>query len=90
MYSVVKFKSGFYGMKVNSTGDIIDAALIKWDGKRGTSYPYNVENENFDYYIDAKNAVYYADKNGENLRVWCPGNRLNAHCKRLNDVLNRR
>lgn len=85
-HNIVKFKSGFYGLKVISSGEIINASLVKWDGKKGTSYPYNPDNENFEHYIDANNTVYYTDKGGINARVWCPGSRLNAHCKYLQQI----
>ena len=85
-HNIVKFKSGFYGMQVISSGEIIDASLVKWDGKKGTSYPYNPDNENFEHYIDANNTVYYTDKGGINARVWCGGSRLNAHCKYLQQI----
>ena len=84
-HNIVKFESGFYGLKVISTGEIIRADLIPGDGKRGTNYPYNV-NDCFEHYINAENTVYYTDKNGENARVWCSGNRLNAHCHHLAQI----
>ena len=85
-HNIVKFKSGFYGLQVISTGEIIRASLVKWDGKRGTSYPYENRCENFEMYQDADNTVYYTDKGGINARVWCGGSRLSAHCKYLQQI----
>lgn len=86
-HNVIKFESGFYGIQVISSGAIWRADLIKWDGKRGTSYPYNIDDEsNFEMYIDADNTVYYTDKGGQNCRVWCPGSRLNQHCFHLHQI----
>lgn len=85
-HNIVKFESGFYGLKVISTGEIINAALKKWDGKNGTNYPYEIISETFEYYQDAQNNVYYTGKNGVDARFWCSGNKLNAHCHRLMQI----
>ena len=88
-HSIVKFKSGFYGLKVLSTGEFYRADLIPWDGKRGTSYPVDL-NTSFEHYIDSENTVYYSDIGGADARVWCGWKRLNAHCQHLAAIKARR
>ena len=88
MHSIERLTSGFYGLKVTSTGQFYRADLIPWDGKRGTAYPYDM-NETFEFYQDAENTVYYTDKDGANARVWCSGSRLAAHCHHLHQIHNR-
>lgn len=88
MHSIERLTSGFYGLKVTSTGQFYRADLIPWDGKRGTAYPYDMC-ETFEYYQDAENTVYYTDKDGANARVWCSGSRLAAHCHHLYQIQNR-
>ena len=85
-HNIISFASGFYGLQVISSGEVVDAALIRWDGHRGTSYPYDSMCSNFEFYQDAKNTVYYTDKDGVNARIWCPGDRLNTHCHRLQQI----
>jgi hypothetical protein len=85
LQNAIKFNSGFYGIETASTGEILRADLIKWDGKRGTSYPFDVSGR-FEYYIDAENNVSYSDAGGKNLRPWCPGRSLNAHCRHLAQI----
>lgn len=85
LHDIVKFPSGFYGLRVISTGVILDASLVKWDGKTGTSYPVELNN-NFEFYQDAKNTVYYTEPGGKDCRVWCSGRDLNRHCHRLAQI----
>ena len=85
-HDIIKFNSGFYGLRVISTNEFYRTDLIKWDGKRGTNYPYSVDSENFEFYINADNTVYYTDKGGANARVWCSGRNLNAHCHHLAQI----
>lgn len=87
-HNIIKLPSGFCGLQVISSGQYCKADLIPWDGNRGTDYPYNVNNANFEYYIDAKNTIYYTDRGGIDARIWCAGKELNAHCKRLNQIKN--
>ena len=84
-HSIIHFKSGFHGIQVVSTGNIIKADLIKWDGKKGTSYPYEL-NDTFNYYIDANNTVYYTGKDDDDCRIWCSGKDLNRHCHHLAQI----
>ena len=96
MDNIVKLNSDFYALasaesceQYEKTGKLIDwknAALIKWDGKKGTTYPYNVDGSSFEYYIAADNTVYYTDKGGKNARVWCAGNKLAQHCHHLQQI----
>lgn len=86
LHSIIKLPSGFYGLMVNSTGVIIDAALIKWDGKTGTKYPYTNFCENFEMYQAANKTVYYTDIGGNDARVWCSGRDLNRHCHHLQQI----
>lgn len=87
-HEIVKFNSGFYGIKVCSTGQIWQADLIPWDGVKGTGgYTYDVENGGgFKYYIDAKNTVYYTRANDNECMIWCPGSQLFAHCHHLQQI----
>lgn len=78
-HNIIAFKSGFYGIQISSTGEIWRSDLIKWDGKKGTNYPYDTS-ETFDFYIDAQNTVYYVPQNDISISVWCSGRNLNAHC----------
>jgi hypothetical protein len=87
-HNIVKFASGFFGLQVISSGEIVRADLIRWDGKRGTSYSYNT-GDSFEYYIDAANTVYYTDGDGKDARVWCAGKRLNDHCRHLAQIMAR-
>ena len=84
-HNIIKLPSGFCALKVISTGTIYRADLLPWDGKRGTSYPVDL-NPSFEHYIDADNNVYYTDANGVNARIWCGGKRLNAHCHHLAQI----
>ena len=88
-HDIVSLPSGFYGLEVITTGEIVNASLVKWDGQRGTAYKYNT-NGQFEYYQDAHNTVYYTDAGGKNARVWCAGSRLNSHCHRLQQIAARR
>ncbi len=85
-HNIVKMPSGFFGLQVISTGLFYRSDLIRWDGKRGTSYPYDAAGESFEMYIDADNTVYYANNNGIDARVWCSGSRLNQHCHHLMQI----
>ena len=58
LHSIIKLPSGFYGLIVNSSGVIIDASLIKWDGKTGAEYPYTNFCENFEMYQAAESALW--------------------------------
>lgn len=71
-------------------GTVASQNLERWDGKRGTEYPYNVRDSRTAYYIAPDNTVYYSDVDGNNAGIWCSGSRLNAHCQHLNAVLARR
>ena len=84
-HNIVKFKSGFYGLQVITTGEFVRIDLIPWDGKKGTGYPCEL-NSNFEHYIDANNTVYYTEIGGVDARVWCPGKNLNDHCRRLSQI----
>lgn len=88
-HNILKFASGFYGLQVISTGEIIDAALTRWDGKTGTAYPYNINNS-FEYYQNAQSTVYYTDAGGKNARVWCSGRDLPGHTHHLAQIAARR
>lgn len=89
-HNIISFPSGFYGIQVISTGEIIKADLVKWDGKRGSSTPYRYINDTqFEMYQDANNTVYYSDPGGVNCRVWCSGKNLSAHLHHLDQVLSR-
>ena len=88
MFRIEKMPSGFYALTWASDGKIVRADLVPWDGKRGTSYEYDTSGET-DYYIDAENTVYYA-VNGGGTGTWCNGNRLNAHCRYLQQIKARR
>ena len=66
-----------------------DAALLPWDGKRGTSYPYDTSKDRFAYYIAADNTVYYSEQDGSDAQIWCPGCQLARHCHHLWQVRQR-
>jgi len=85
MQYIKRLPSGFYMLAWNGEG-WTDAALIPWDGKRGTDTPYNTESENFNYYIAADNTVYYCQKDGSDAGIWCPGSSLQSHCRRLSQI----
>lgn len=87
MLSIKKLPSGFYALY---NGDVLaDAALVEWDGKRGTEYPYTIDPNYCRYYIDSKNTVYYSVIKGGS-GVWCSGSELNRHCHRLAQIAARR
>ena len=90
LQNIVKLPSGFYALQWASTGEIRDTALLPWDGKRGTSYPYDITGESCEYYQTAEGTVYYTDKGGIDARIWCSASRLNAHCHHLHQVFSRR
>lgn len=89
--NIVSFPSGFYGLTGYNSADIIRADLVKWDGVKGTSYPFKwaTESASFEYYQDAENTVYYTDKGGMDARIWCSGAELNRHCHHLWQIQNR-
>lgn len=88
LYNIVLLPSGWYAAVWND-GTLIDGALMKWDGKRGTNYPYNVNGtENTNYYINAKNDVYYQIEGGYT-GIWCSGKKLNSHCRHLQAIKER-
>lgn len=89
-HEIVKFRSGFYGIKVCGTGEIWQADLIPWDGVKGAGgYPYDVKSSSFKYYIDAKNTVYYTRETDNECMIWCPGSQLMAHCHHLAQIMAR-
>lgn len=89
MFRINQIASGVY-CRVWSNGTVIDQNLERWDGRRGTDYPYNVRDSRTEYFIAPDNTVYYSEVDGSNARIWCPGSRLNAHCQHLQAVLVRR
>ena len=89
-HKIIKFPSGFYGLVTVPENTIVKADLIPWDGKRGTDYPHDLNNQIFEYYIDARNTVYYTDHDGINARIWCSGKELNRHCHHLAQIAARR
>lgn len=84
-HCIVSFPSGFYGIKTVPEGNIYRADLIRWDGHKGTNYPYEL-NDAFNYYIDSENTVYYSHPENNDCFVWCGGKRLNAHCHHLMQI----
>ena len=84
-HAIVSFPSGFFGIKTVPEGIIYRADLIKWDGKKGTNYPHEL-NDNFNYYIDANNTVYYSNPNINDCMIWCSGKDLNRHCHHLAQI----
>lgn len=87
MHDIISFESGFYGLRVKSTGEIIDAALTRWDGRRGGGgYSYNAASDCFEYFQDAAGTVYYTDRGGDNARVWCSASRLAGHLRHLQQI----
>lgn len=89
MVRIEKFKSGFYGLY---NGDVLrDASLVKWDGKKGTFYPYDTkaENEYCEYFISASGDIYFSVAGGSS-GLWCPASDLNKHCHHLAQIRARR
>lgn len=89
LHNIEKLPSGFFAYTWADTGAIIRADLVPWDGRRGTSYPYNVADVQTAYYIDAKNNVYYSVPGGHTA-LWCAGEELNRHCHKLMQIAARR
>ena len=86
MFNIISLPSGFFAMEAKN-GNISHPDLIRWDGKKGTYYPYDVESDHrTEYYINAENTVYYSEIGGIDARIWCPGSRLNAHCHHLAQI----
>lgn len=85
--TVKKLPSGFYA--VMRGNDVHRADLIPWDGKRGTSYPYEITSECFRYFIDASGTVWCTENSSDTIHIWCGADRLNAHCHYLHQIAHR-
>lgn len=87
-HEIIAMPSGFYGISVCGTNAIIRADLIPWDGIKGAGgFAYDVSSsESFSYYIDANNTVYYSPIETDECCVWCPGSKLMAHCRHLEQI----
>lgn len=85
MMKIKKLESGFYALWNGEM--LIDAALVKWDGRKGTEWAYNTEADKDYclYCIDAKNNVYYSVYGGDT-GLWCNGQQLSRHCHFLQQI----
>lgn len=85
--TVKKLPSGFYA--VMRGNEVWRADLVQWDGKRGTSYPYEITSECFRYFIDASGTVWCTENSSDIIHIWCGADRLNAHCHYLHQLAHR-